>query len=104
MLMDKHDVILLPSAWAELDEISDLHMELVGANSAKKITDKILSKLELLSEQPFMGRKPKYRVIAEQGFLMLVCDKYLCFYKVERDVVEVYHITDGRRDYPKISK
>lgn len=100
--MRKYKVELLPSAWAELDEISDVHLQLVGPNSAQKITDKIINSLKNLEDNPYMGSEPKYPFLAEQGFRVLVCGKYLCFYKVGTDVVEVYHIADGRRDYPKL--
>lgn len=100
--MDKYKIELLPSAWAELDEIADMYMELVGVKSAQRITDKILNQLDLLSDNPFMGGIPKYQWLAEQGFRVLVCEKYLCFYKVSETIVEVYHIVDGRRDYPNL--
>lgn len=100
--MHKYRVELLPAAWAELDEIADVRLQLVGSNSAQKITDKIINSLKNLEDNPYMGSEPKYSFLIEQGFRVLVCGKYLCFYKVGTDIVEVYHITDGRRDYPKL--
>lgn len=100
--MRRYKVELLPAAWTELDEIADLHLQLVGPNSAQKITDKILNSLKNLEDNPYMGSVPKYSFLAEQGFRVLVSGKYLCFYKVGTDIVEVYHIADGRRDYPKL--
>jgi hypothetical protein len=49
-----------------------------------------------------MGSIPKYKELEDEGFRVLVCGNYLCFYKVEFDVIEIYHIADGRRDYPKL--
>ncbi len=100
--MRRYKVELLPAAWTELDEIADLHLQLVGPSSAQKITDKILNSLKNLEDNPYMGSVPKYSLLAEQGFRVLVSGKYLCFYKVGTDIVEVYHIADGRRDYPKL--
>ena len=40
--MYKYEIELLAPAWRELEEIADMHLALVGAESAKKITDKIL--------------------------------------------------------------
>lgn len=100
--MHKFEVELLPTAWAELDEIADIHLRLVGENSARKITDKILKSLKNLERNPYMGGEPKHRFWAEQGFRVLISGNYLCFYKVGADTVEVYHIADGRRDYPKL--
>lgn len=100
--MHEYKVELLPAAWTELEEIADLHLKLVGPNSAQKITDKILSSLKNLERNPYMGSVPRYSFLEEQGFRVLVSGKYLCFYKVGTDVVEIYHIVDGRRDYPKL--
>lgn len=100
--MPKYRVELLPTAWAELNEIADMHLYLVGAASAQKITDKILDTLKNLEENPYMGTETKYPFLTEQGFRMLICGNYLCFYKVNADIVEVYHIADGRRDYAKL--
>ena len=98
--MHKYKVELLASAWDDLDEIADIHMNLVGIKSAQKITDKILNSIELLEDNPNLGVVPKYSVIADQGYRMLICGNYLCFYKVGADIIEIYHIADGRRDYP----
>ena len=92
--MRRYKVELLPAAWTELDEIADLHLQLVGPSSAQKITDKILNSLKNLEDNPYMGSVPKYSLLAEQGFRVLVSGKYLCFYKVGTDIVEVYHIAE----------
>lgn len=93
---------LLASAWEELDYIADVHLSLVGVRSAQKITDKILNTIELPADNPYLGVEPKYPKISEQGFRMLICGNYLCFYKVGVDTIKVYHIADGRKDYPNL--
>ena len=100
--MQKYEVELLPEAWDELDRIANTHLYLVGPNSAKKTTDKILNTLKYLEDNPYMGAEAKYSFLAEQGFRVIACGNYLCFYKVGVDIVEVYHIADGRKDYPKL--
>lgn len=97
-----YKIELLACAWEELDQIADIYLNLAGAKSAQNITDKILDTIELLSDNPFLGVVPKYSEIADQGFRMLICDKYLCFYKVGADVIKVYHIADGRNAYPNL--
>ena len=98
----RYNVELLASAWEELDRIADTHLNLVGAKSAQNVTDKILNTIELLSDNPYLGIEPKYTKIADQGFRMLICNKYLCFYKVGADTIKVYHIVDGRKEYPNL--
>lgn len=100
--MREYRIELLDAAWKELDEIADMHLLLVGPDSAQKIIDKILNSLDNLADNPYMGREPKHMLLAEQGFRVLNTGKYLCFYKVVTDVVRIYHIVDGRRNYPKL--
>lgn len=97
-----YKIELLASAWEELDQIADIYLSLSGVRTAQNITDKILDTIELLADNPCLGVVPKYSQIADQGFRMLICDKYLCFYKVGADVIKVYHIADGRSEYPNL--
>lgn len=46
--MPKYRVELLDAAWLDVDKIADFHLEKVGAESAQRITDKILDHLLLL--------------------------------------------------------
>lgn len=91
-----------PEAWDELDAISDKHLLLSGEKSARRITDKILDTLDLLETSPFMGTECKERPFEGEGYRRLICGNYLCFYKVVEDTIYVYHIVDGRTDYPKL--
>jgi len=97
-----YNVELLAPAWRELDEIAQIHSSLVGPDSAERITTKILNAVELLRTSPFMGRVIDEPLIKSEDYRRIICDKYLCFYKVIGRNVYVYHIIDGRRDYPKL--
>lgn len=97
-----YNIELLASAWEELDRIADIHLNLVGVKSVQEITDKILDTIQLLVDNPYLGVEPKYTKIADQGFRMLICEKYLCFYKIGSDTIKVYHIADGRTDCPNL--
>lgn len=97
-----YKIELLASAWEELDQIADIYLSLSGVRAAQNITDKILDTIELLADNPYLGVVPKYSQIADQGFRMLICGKYLCFYKVGTEVIKVYHIADGRKEYPNL--
>ena len=50
-------VILEPAQW-ELEEIAQLHMNLVGPNSARNITNLILDTLSRLEMFPLSGCRP----------------------------------------------
>lgn len=100
--MDNYEVVLLAPAWRELDEISNMHMTLVGAKSAMKITDKILDCIDKLKTSPFMGVAVREPILEDSNYRKFICGNYLCFYKVMNQIVYIYHIADGRTNYPKI--
>ena len=85
---------LLAPAWRELEEIADMHLVLVGARSAQKITDKILDDLELLKSSPYMGKACEEPILASDNFRQLVSGNYLCFYRVIGQKIYVYHIVN----------
>ena len=57
-----------------------------------------------LADNPYSGVKPKYNVLRRQGYLVLILEKDLVFYKVddEKKVVTVYAVVDQRQDYMSI--
>ena len=57
-----------------------------------------------LGENPYIGVQPRYNVLKRQGYLVLVLEKDLVFYKVDDDkkVVTVYAVVDQRQDYLSI--
>ncbi len=57
-----------------------------------------------LREHPYMGVEPKYNVLRRQGYLVLILEKDLVFYKVDdkKKQVIVYAVVDQRQDYLSI--
>lgn len=55
-------------------------------------------------ENPYIGTEPRYTVLRRQGYLVLILEKDLVFYKVdeERKLVTVYAVVDQRQDYLSI--
>ena len=102
--MARYKVELLTPAWLDLDSIADYHMLEVGLDSARKITNKILDTLERLKTFPFSCPQVPYKELAEQGYRMLVCDKYVCIYKINGDIVYVHHIVAAATNYPALFK
>ena len=73
--------------------------------------DVVLEKLDYLEESimklgddPYIGVQPRYNVLKRQGYLVLILEKDLVFYKVDDDkmVVTVYAVVDQRQDYLSI--
>ena len=100
--MARFKIEILPEAKNELREIGLFHMNAVGPNSARKITDKILNRIELLADFPLSGPHVPDDEMRNKGYRMVVCGKYLCFYRVIGQAVFVYHIAHGATDYPRL--
>jgi toxin ParE1/3/4 len=100
--MADYELKLLAPAWEELEAIADRHLNLVGPDSAQKITEKLLDSLENLKINPLLGIECTDKIIALDRYRKLICGNYLCFYRIIENTVYVYHIVDGRTDYPKI--
>jgi len=79
-----------------------MHLELVGPSSARKITDRIYTALGNLQAHPNMGIACRDKQLASEGYRMLICGAYLCFYRLIGNTIFVYHIVDSRTNYPKL--
>ena len=92
-------LVLLEPAQRELEEIAQLHRNLVGPNSARKITNKIFDALSRLELFPLSGSLPRDKALLRDGYRYVVAGKYICVYRVLGDTVYVYHIAYGASDY-----
>ena len=57
-----------------------------------------------LGDNPYIGAEPRYNVLKRQGYLVLILEKDLVFYKVDdaKKLVTVYAVLDQRQDYLSI--
>ena len=102
--MPKCKIEILAPALKELEEIADYHLLMVGQISARKITDRILDALERLEEFPLSCPFVQDTELKSQDYRMLICDKYVCIYRLIGDTVYVYHIAPGATEYGKLIK
>lgn len=98
----KDELFILSAAQGELEEIGRLHMNLVGPKSAREITERIYCALARLCDHPLMGVSFQDPELKKDGYRRLICGNYLCIYRLIGDVVYVYHIVDGRANYPRL--
>ena len=96
-------VILEPAQW-ELEEIAQLHLNLVGPESARKITNEILGTLSQLELFPRSGHIPKDKDLRNSGYRYCIAGKYFCVYRLLAETVFVYHIAHGASNYPLLFK
>ena len=99
-----YKVEILKPAWDDIERIADMHFALSGPQSAKKVTDGILDSIASLEVFPYGYPTVPDRELSEQGYRMVIYKKYLAVYRVIDDIVYVYHVADGRTNYPQIIK
>lgn len=75
-----------------------------GSDVALEKLDYLEESIMKLGDEPYIGVEPRYNVLKRQGYLVLILEKYLVFYKVDDDkkVVTVYAVVDLRQDYLSI--
>lgn len=52
----------------------------------------------------YTGVKPRYSILRKQGYLILIVEKHLAFYKVneKKHLVTIYSVMDNRREYQNL--
>ena len=75
-----------------------------GNDVALEKLDYMEERMMFLGNNPYLGVKPKYNVLKRQGYLVLILEKNLVFYKVDDDkkLVTIYAVVDQRQDYMSI--
>ena len=75
-----------------------------GSDVALEKLDYLEESIMKLGDDPYIGVQPRYNVLKRQGYLVLILEKDLVFYKVDDDkkVVTVYAVVDQRQDYLSI--
>lgn len=97
-------LIILEPAQRELEEIAQLHLNLVGPNSSRQITDLILDTLSRLELFPLSGHIPQDKELRGGGYRLVIAGKYICVYRLIVETVFVYHIAHGASNYPMTFK
>ena len=73
-----------------------------NVNAAFELRKDILENIKLLLDNPNMGVQPKAAELVDKGYKMLVVRKYLIFYFVKNNTIEIRYIVHGSRDYGKL--
>ena len=98
------NLVILEPAQRELEEIAQLHLNLVGPNSARNITNLILDTLSRLEMFPLSGHIPQDKELRNGGYRYVIAGKYICVYRLIAETVYVYHIAHGASNYPTLFK
>lgn len=101
--MEKFKVELLPAAWDDLQEIFEF-IFIDSPKSAENTFEKIMQSLHRLEHFPLSGALVSDKVLRNHEFRMVVSSPYISFYRLVDNVIYVYHIVHGARDYKNLMK
>lgn len=75
-----------------------------GNDVALEKLDDLEKSIMKLRDNPYIGVEPRYNILRRQGYLVLVLEKNLVFYKVDdaKKLVTVYAVVDQRQGYLSI--
>ena len=96
--MKSYRITMLKSAIDDLAQLADYLIE-YSPDVALKTYDKIIKKINELSYFPY--RHEQYPIkINRYVYRKLIIDRYLVFYVITFDSVEIHRIIDSRRNIP----
>ena len=101
MSKDKYQIRFLRIAEEDFIEIVSFitHDNPSAANS---IADKIEKNLEILSENPLLGRIPRDEEIKNMGYRYIIVKNYIIFYSIEGRTILIHRILHGARNYKSL--
>ena len=86
----------------QLRDIVLYRAEVTGsADEALALLEKLEKQIHLLASFPESGAPPRYAALRARGYRVLIVEKQLVFYKVNRKTktVVIHAVVDGRREY-----
>ena len=99
-----YEVIRTDTADSLIRKIVLYVAENFGTDVALEKLDNLEEAIMSLGENPYIGTEPKYNILKRQGYMVLILEKDLVFYKIddEKKQVIVYAVVDQRQDYLSI--
>ena len=101
MPADKFHIRLLKIAEEDFAEIIKFIAD-DNPTAAEAIANKIEKNLELLSDNPHLGRIPRDEEIRNLGYRYLVVQNYIVFYTIEAKTILIHRILHGARNYKSL--
>ena len=96
-----YKVKLYPTAEQDLvDIVNDLKS--LSEESARHYYKMLLEQITSLCSMPERCARPRDLVLAAKGYRYLIVKKYLVFFTVVGDTVQIHRILYGRSDYRSI--
>ena len=100
----KYQVTSTDTADAMIRETVLYIAENFGNNVAMKKLEELERAILSLGDNPYIGTAPKYNILKRQGYMVLILEKDIVFYKIneEKKIVTIYAVVDHRQDYLSI--
>ena len=97
----KYGIIRTDTADVLIREIILYIAENFGNSVALKKLGELEEAILSLGDNPYIGTTPKYNVLKRQGYMVLILEKNLVFYKIneEKKMVTVYSVFEQRQNY-----
>lgn len=99
--MGSYNVRIYPAAKQDLLDIVD-YLNTLSADVALRYYDLLTEQIASLSNMPERCPRPKDLALAAKGYRYLIVEKYLVFYVVVGNTVQIRRIIYGRRDYSSL--
>lgn len=97
------NIRMSPLAVADLQEIKAyIADELSNPAAANRIVGRIINDYSRLADAPHLGPSLSSVVPVETDYRFLVSGKYIVFYQTDSEMVSIYRILYGSRDYMKV--
>ena len=96
--METYKVKIYPAAKQDLLDIID-YLSTLSPDAALRYYDLLTEEIASLSCMPERCPHLKDLALAAKGYRCLVVKKYLIFYVVKGDTIQIRRILYGRRDY-----
>ena len=97
------NIIYSEKALVDLKEIGDyIEKEFMSPKAALNTVTKIQDSIDNLSLFPLMGTSLSTKIDIETDYRFLVCGKYLAFYRVNDEIINIDRIIYSKRDYIRL--
>ena len=96
--MEIYKVKIYPAAKQDLPDLV-AYLNTLSPDAALRLYDRITEEILSLSRMPERCPRPRDLALAAKGYRYLIVEKYLVFYVVEHDTVQIRRILYGRRNY-----
>ena len=101
MPKSKFQIRLLKIAEEDFTEIVS-YIAADNKNAANTLANKIEKNLELLSENPKLGRIPRDEEIRNLGYRYIIIQNYIIFYTIGEKTILVHRILHSARNYKSL--